>query len=177
MTAFAHISSRGEDETIRLGGLLAPLVIPGDVILLSGDLGAGKTQLTKGLAAGLLVSEPVTSPTFNILLVHEGRLLLYHFDLYRLEHADELEDLDYYATLEADGVAVVEWGDKFPQALPVDGLDLVITALGDVDRDIEIRPLGPRGRELAEQWLAASETAGMNVVKLPESDPMPGGDS
>ena len=93
------------------------------MVVLSGDLGAGKTQLTKGLAAGLGVVEPVTSPTFNILLVHEGRIPLYHFDLYRLEFAEQLDDLDYWGTLEADGVSVVEWGDRFAEAIPEECAD------------------------------------------------------
>ncbi len=105
-------------QTMAAGEALAPLLVAGDVVLLSGDLGAGKTQFAKGVAEGLGVVEPVTSPTFNILLVHQGRLPLYHFDLYRLEHADELEDLDYYATLESDGVCLVEWGDRFTEAAP-----------------------------------------------------------
>lgn len=132
-----------------LGEATAVLLAPGDVILLSGDLGAGKTQFTKGIARGLKVAEPVTSPTFNILLVHEGRIALNHFDLYRLEHSEELEDIDYFGTLESDGVSVVEWGDRFPDALPSDGLDAVITITGDDERVISFRPLGPRGNALA----------------------------
>ena len=111
----------GQEETEGLGEVLAPLLRAGDVLLLSGDLGAGKTQLVKGIARGLGVSEPITSPTFNILLVHPGRLPLYHFDLYRLEFAEQLEDVDYWATLEADGVSAVEWGDRFADAMPLDG--------------------------------------------------------
>ncbi|HSK46403.1 MAG TPA: tRNA (adenosine(37)-N6)-threonylcarbamoyltransferase complex ATPase subunit type 1 TsaE, partial [Coriobacteriia bacterium] len=88
-----HTSS--SNATQACGAQLAHLVDAGDVLLLTGDLGAGKTQLTKGLAAGLGVAEPVTSPTFNMLLVHEGRVPLYHFDLYRLDRADQLDDLDY----------------------------------------------------------------------------------
>ena len=112
---------RGSDHGGRRA--LAPLLVAGDVVLLSGDLGAGKTQLTKGVAEGLGVAEPVTSPTFNILLVHQGRLPLYHFDLYRLERADELEDLDYYATLEADGVCRRRVGRPLRRGgAPLDGL-------------------------------------------------------
>jgi len=155
MTDTPRIGSFSELDTQRFGRALANLVRPGDVILLSGDLGAGKTQLTKGLAEGLGVVEPVTSPTFNILLVHEGSIPLYHFDLYRLERAEELEDLDYFGVLESDGVAVVEWGDRFPEASPVDGIDVVISITGDEQRVIEVRPLGERGDRLATSWLAA----------------------
>ncbi len=145
----------GPDDTMRCGRVLGHLVRPGDVVLLSGDLGAGKTQLTKGIAQGLSVAEPVTSPTFNILLVHQGRIPLYHFDLYRLERAEELEDLDYYATLEADGVAVVEWGDRFAEAAPAQGLSISIVIEDDETRRVELAPIGERGEELAAAWLSA----------------------
>ena len=130
--------------------------------LLSGDLGAGKTQLTKGLAAGLGVAEPVTSPTFNILLVHQGRLPLYHFDLYRLERAEQLEDLDFCGTLEADGVSVVEWGDRFAEALPADGLVVSHAAsTGDDERGLEVRAARPRGERLALAWADACRRRGV----------------
>ncbi len=149
--------------TGELGAVLAPLLRPGDVLLLSGDLGAGKTRLTQGLAEGLGVKGPVTSPTFNMLLVHEGRIPLYHFDLYRLERAEQLEDLDYFAILEGDGVAVVEWGDRFPEAVPSDGLDIALRIAGDTERVIEVRSLGVRGRELARAWAGAAAGRGMDV--------------
>ncbi len=151
----------GPEVTGELGALLAPLLQAGDVLLLSGDLGAGKTRFTKGLAEGLGVAEPITSPTFNILLVHEGRLPLFHFDLYRLDEAEQLEDLDYFATLESDGVAVVEWGDRFPEAVPADGLDIVIRITGDTERLIEVRPLGPRGETMAAEWAQAAGALGV----------------
>ena len=150
-----RLHSAGEAATQACGEALAPLVRAGDVLVLSGDLGAGKTQLTKGLAAGLGVAEPVTSPTFNILLIHEGRLPLYHFDLYRLEAAEQLEDVDYWGTLEADGVSVVEWGDRFAAALPEQGLIVGILITGDEDREVSVEPLGQRGEELATAWIAA----------------------
>ena len=142
----AQFRTLGPADTMRCGRALAPLLDPGDVILLSGDLGAGKTQLTKGVAEGLSVAEPVTSPTFNILLVHQGRIPLYHFDLYRLERAEELEDLDYYATLESDGVSIVEWGDKFAEAAPAQGLSVSIVIEGDEERRIELTPIGAARR-------------------------------
>jgi tRNA threonylcarbamoyladenosine biosynthesis protein TsaE len=141
-----------EKATQSCGVALADLLAPGDVISLSGDLGAGKTQLTKGLAAGLGVAEPVTSPTFNILLVHGGRIPLYHFDLYRLETAEQLEDIDYWGTLEADGVSVVEWGDRFTEALPAEGLIVLIQIVGDDERTLQVEALGARGFRLAAEW-------------------------
>jgi tRNA threonylcarbamoyladenosine biosynthesis protein TsaE len=152
------ITTACDTATVATGCALAPLVIPGDVIVLSGDLGAGKTQLAKGLAAGLGVVEPVTSPTFNILLVHEGRIPLFHFDLYRLDAADELEDIDYWGTLEADGVSVVEWGDRFAEAVPQECVVVRIHIEGDEDRLLEVEPRGVRGGALARDWAAACAT-------------------
>ena len=125
----------------------------------------GKTQLTKGIAVGLGVVDPVTSPTFNILLVHEGRIPLYHFDLYRLERPEQLDDIDYWATLEADGVSVVEWGDRFAESIPDDALIVSILITGDDSRAIALDPRGPRGDELAHDWVhAIAEVGGATVV-------------
>lgn len=150
------MTSRSTEATQALGTALGPLLQAGDVLLLSGDLGAGKTQLTKGIAQGLGVGEPVTSPTFNILLVHEGRIPLYHFDLYRLERAEELEDLDYFGTLEADGVSVIEWGDRFAEARPADSLAIVISIVDDEARKLEIEATGQRAEALLAAWNEAA---------------------
>jgi tRNA threonylcarbamoyladenosine biosynthesis protein TsaE len=163
-TVLAHIVTDSEAATQAIGRALADFVVPGDVIALTGDLGAGKTQLTKGLAAGLGVPEPVTSPTFNILLVHEGRLPLYHFDLYRLVDAAQLEDIDYWGTLEAGGVSVVEWGDRFPEALPEECLILRLHTTGDGEREIEPEA---RGMRLAAMWREATASlAGTPGVRV-----------
>ncbi|MDR1016103.1 MAG: tRNA (adenosine(37)-N6)-threonylcarbamoyltransferase complex ATPase subunit type 1 TsaE [Coriobacteriales bacterium] len=111
-------------ETIALGRTFAQSLLPADVVLLCGRLGAGKTQFVKGVAQGLQVAEPVLSPTFNLVLQYPAltaaglSVTLNHFDLYRLERADELDDFDYFGML-ADPAAInlVEWGDKFPAAL------------------------------------------------------------
>jgi len=152
--------SASEAATRRAGELLAGLLEPGDVISLSGDLGAGKTCLVKGVAAGLGVVEAVTSPTFNIMLEHHGRLELFHFDLYRLERAAELDDIDFYGTTEAGGVSFVEWGERFPEALPEDHLSVEVLLESDVARRLVVRPMGPRSGALAEQWLSACEAEG-----------------
>jgi tRNA threonylcarbamoyladenosine biosynthesis protein TsaE len=141
--------------TREAGAALAALLEPGDVVTLSGDLGAGKTSFTQGVARGLGVEGPVVSPTFNILVVHEGRLTLDHFDLYRLEHEDQLEDVDFFGTLESGGVTLIEWGDRFPEALPADRLDVEITIEGPEVRRFEVTGRGVRGEALAGAWLAA----------------------
>ena len=111
--------SRHPAETIAFARALAPALRRGDVLGLCGDLGAGKTQFVKGLAAGLQYSSEVTSPTFT--LIHEyvgGRMPLYHFDFYRLDSEDEVLRLGLEEYLAGDGVCVIEWADKFPTLLP-----------------------------------------------------------
>jgi tRNA threonylcarbamoyladenosine biosynthesis protein TsaE len=164
--ARALITTTSQPATEELGEALAPLLAVGDTLVLSGDLGAGKTQLTKGIGRGLGVAEPVTSPTFNILIVHGGRLPLYHFDLYRLETAEQLDDLDYWGTLESDGVAVVEWGDRFAGALPADGVVARIAITADETRELELTALGARGARLIAQWVAAAEAVPGATVAL-----------
>ena len=162
--------TEGAPATVSLGRQFAAIVRAGDVLVLSGDLGAGKTQLTKGLASGLDVPETVTSPTFNILLVHQGRLPLYHFDLYRLERSDELEDVDYWGTLEADGVCVVEWGDRFPDAMPIDYLAARIAITGDETREITLSSFGSRGADLLHEWMDASRTLSGVTVRMSDEE-------
>lgn len=108
-----------EAETVAFGARLAADLSAGDTLALVGDLGAGKTHFTKGIVAGLGCDATVTSPTFT--LVHEytgGRLPVFHFDFYRLEAAEELLNIGWDDYLDANGVAVVEWADKFPDLLP-----------------------------------------------------------
>lgn len=149
MTTIATNSTAGTEQ---LGLLLAALLQPNDVIVLTGDLGAGKTHLTKGIALGLGSPTTATSPTFNILVVHEGgRLTLNHLDLYRLEREDELEDIDFYATIESGGVTVVEWGDRFEQVVRLADLKVVIEITGDDSRHVSFTPLSDRGAQIVEE--------------------------
>jgi len=110
------------------------------------DLGAGKTHLVQGVAKGLGVAEPVTSPTFTVLAVHPGPLTLYHFDLYRLRREDELEDVWLFEMLEADGVSIIEWGDRFPDALPDNHLLVRVHDLGGTCRRFELSGAGASRR-------------------------------
>jgi tRNA threonylcarbamoyladenosine biosynthesis protein TsaE len=153
-TAF-EMATASADGTRATGAALGGLVRPGDVIALTGDLGAGKTVITQGLASSLGVAGHVTSPTFNILVVHRGEIDLAHFDLYRLEHEWQLEDIDFWGVLESDAVSVIEWGDRFPGALPEDVLTAVITITGDESRHLSLRASGPRSAALAREWAAA----------------------
>ncbi len=127
-----ELDSRSATETQELGRLMAGALEPGDVLVLTGDLGAGKTQLTKGIARGLGIDDEVTSPTFALEAIHEGgRMPLYHFDLYRLHDADELGDVGLWDVLGADGVCVIEWGEQFADELGDERVDVLVTRAED----------------------------------------------
>ena len=124
--------TRSAKETRKLGESLAERLKPGDVLLLEGDLGAGKSELTRGIARGLGVEETVTSPSFTILNVYEsGRCPLYHFDWYRLEGSGELYELGMDEYLGGDGIAVVEWPDRCPDAIPENSYRIILETLGE----------------------------------------------
>ena len=136
-------------ETRALGEKLAGRLQPGDVLLLEGDLGAGKSELTRGIAKGLGVAETVTSPSFTILNVYEsGRCPLYHFDWYRLESSEELYELGMDEYLGGDGIAVVEWPGRCPDAVPESAVRIRMTAAGENERLIE-----------SDEWNLEDETA------------------
>ena len=130
-------------ETRALGERLAHRLCPGDVLCLWGDLGAGKSELTRGIAAGLGVTAPVTSPSFTIMNVYEdGRLPLYHFDWYRLESSEELYEMGMDEYLTGDGVAVVEWPGVCPDAMPDTRLDITLTPVSEGERELTVIPRG-----------------------------------
>ena len=130
-------------ETRAFGQRLAARLQPGDILLLHGDLGAGKSELTRGIAQGLGIPGPVASPSFTILNVYEeGRLPLYHFDWYRLHGADELYEMGMDEYLGGDGVAVIEWPSRCPKAVPARHLDLRLLPLGENTRQITLLPVG-----------------------------------
>ncbi len=143
-----HIS-KSAAETRMLGERLASQLLPGDVLLLYGELGAGKSEMTRGIAVGLGVRETVPSPTFTILQVYEsGRMPLYHFDWYRIGHAEELYELSMEEYLGGDGVAVVEWPQQAKEAVPEKHLRIILSLRDDNTRDIILEPVGGF-RELA----------------------------
>ena len=126
--------SESAEQTKQVGTALGNLLQAGDVVLLSGDLGAGKTQFVQGVARALGVAEgEVTSPTFNILLTYGGSaadgtpITLNHFDLYRLDKPEQLVDIDFAGVLESGGVCFIEWADKFPSAMPDEQRQLVLS--------------------------------------------------
>ena len=148
------------EETKALGAALAACLREGDVVLLSGDLGAGKTRFTQGIAAGLGAGEAVISPTFNIVLTYgSGRLPLHHFDLYRLDAAEQLEDIGLREYLESGGVCVVEWAEKFPAAFD-EYLAVEIAKSSDDGREVRAWAVGGRYEELLAGWIDQSALGG-----------------
>ena len=141
-----------EADTQRLGELVAGCVAEGDVLVLTGGLGVGKTQFAKGVSRGLGDTRTVTSPTFALMAVHdEGRLALFHFDLYRLEHAYQLEDTGIYDVLGYEGVCLLEWGEQFQDELTDEYLSVRISRVAGApdERAIALEPFGARATELA----------------------------
>ena len=130
-------------ETRALGAALARQLLPGDVLLLEGDLGAGKSELTRGIARGLGIGGPIASPSFTILNVYdEGRIPLYHFDWYRLSGAEELWDMGLDEYLGGDGIAVVEWPARCPEAIPETHLCVTVRPMDETTREITWEPVG-----------------------------------
>ena len=117
-------------ETIALGEKCGEFLAAGDVLVLTGDLGAGKTQFTKGIARGMGITADVTSPTFTIEMVYEGGMMpLYHFDLYRLNDSSQLDDIGLFDAMESDGPTVIEWGEQFADDIGDDRVDVFISRL------------------------------------------------
>ena len=134
-----RVISSSEQETRELGKLMAGKVTPGTVISLRGSLGAGKTVFAKGFAEGLGITEAIVSPTFTLVQEYDGRLKLYHLDLYRLSGEDEFESMGGEDFLYSDGVALIEWSEKIEDMLPDDTIFINITINEDLTRSIEIR--------------------------------------
>jgi len=138
-----------EEETRAWGDRLAGLLSPGDLVLVTGELGTGKTRLVQGIARGLGISEKVTSPTFALIREYRGRLPLYHIDLYRLER-EELSSLGLEEYLESEGVTCVEWGEKVmagPGSAPIpEFITVELDWLGEEQRRLRLRAFGESWR-------------------------------
>ena len=143
----AHTKSA--EDTRELAAALASVLRPGDLVLLSGELGAGKTTLVQGLGRALGVTEPITSPTFTLMRNYDARIPLVHVDVYRLDHLQEVLDLGIAELIDNEAVALIEWGDLAEPVLPADFLEVRLrytdTDTGDDDaRDLELRLVGSR---------------------------------
>lgn len=147
MTVVLRAKTNDPGDTQMLASSLADLLVDGDLVVLSGDLGAGKTCFTQGLGRGLGITARITSPTFTLANHFKGRLELNHLDVYRLDQIEETLDLDLPELLER-GVTVIEWGEQILPALPDDHL-LIRLLLGseDDERLIEFIATGPRWSE------------------------------
>ncbi|HSH24433.1 MAG TPA: tRNA (adenosine(37)-N6)-threonylcarbamoyltransferase complex ATPase subunit type 1 TsaE [Massilibacterium sp.] len=147
-----EVLTSSTEETMRFAEKIGKAVQPGTVIVLEGDLGAGKTTFTKGLALGLGITRVVNSPTFTIIKEYHGRIPLYHMDVYRLENSEE--DLGFDEYFEGDGVTVVEWASKIQDQLPPHYIEITITRMGEDKRKINIRAIGAENIEWIKEFIS-----------------------
>lgn len=145
-----ELRTTSSDETAALAAAVSRHVVSGDLIVLSGDLGAGKTAFVKGFGLALAVTEPITSPTFTLVREYNGELSdrpikIYHLDVYRLAQIEEALDLGLAELLDDDAVTLIEWGESILPALPSDYLEVRLE-LGDADDDriVQLAMIGPR---------------------------------
>ena len=143
--------SNSEQKTYDLGYELGALLKASDVVCLTGDLGAGKTALSKAVAKGLEVSEYVTSPTFAIIHEYEGRMPLYHFDVYRIGEIEEMEDLGYEEYFYGEGVCLIEWASQIRELIPKSHLWIHIKKIDENTREIEITGTNHHFEEIIEE--------------------------
>lgn len=141
------------EKTLALGKKIGKLVNPGDIICIDGDLGTGKTHLAKGIALGLDIKEHITSPTFTLVNEYEGRLKLFHFDVYRIEDIEEMYAIGFDEYIFSDGVSVIEWSELIKELLPQDYVKIKIEKLIDKEdpwRKVSIDFNGSRYNYLKE---------------------------
>ena len=153
-TAIFHTA--GPEETVSLGERIGRALEPETTVALIGELGAGKTTLTKGIAKGLGVPGLIHSPTFTLIHEHQGRIPVYHFDLYRLDTQEQIEDLGYEDYFYGQGVTIVEWAEKIESLLPDDRLEIRISGEGD-QRTFELRATGPVSSAVLAKIAAAHD--------------------
>jgi tRNA threonylcarbamoyladenosine biosynthesis protein TsaE len=147
-----EINSYSDNESKKLAARLVHLLKAGDVITLEGDLGAGKTTFTKGIAEGLGVKRKVTSPTFTIIKEYDGLLPLYHMDAYRLENSEE--DIGFFEYFNGTGISVVEWAQFIEEFLPRERLNIKISYLDDESsRLISFQPKGKYYERIIEEFV------------------------
>ena len=138
------------EETIELGKKIGRSLKPGDIVCIDGDLGSGKTHLTKGIALGLGIDEHITSPTFNIVNEYEGRIKLYHFDVYRVNDPDEIAAIGFDEYIFSDAASVIEWSDYIKELIPDDHIQINIANESETRRNINIQFFGKRYDNIKE---------------------------
>ena len=171
-----RLTTTGPEQTKAMGRIIGEFAKPGDVFLLTGPLGAGKTCLTQGIAQGLGVEGYVRSPTFVLMTRHLGRLTLHHVDLYRVGGSAEAWDLGLDEQVFGDGVCVIEWADRTAELFPPDSLWLGLDyGYGEDDRVIAIPPGPDRYRDLLEAMAQAAAGLSSDSVSDTSIDPCPKG--
>ena len=152
-----ELISHSPDDTLKIGTDIGELASGGDIFLLVGSLGTGKTCLTQGIARGLGITEHTPSPSFVLVRQFYGRLPLYHIDLYRLDNINEIADLGLDDYLYSDGVCVIEWAEKGVSLLPQEHLMIVMSYLGDTERRLVFKPGSQRYREMMTELRADND--------------------
>jgi tRNA threonylcarbamoyladenosine biosynthesis protein TsaE len=152
-----NVMTHSPEQTRKLGTIIGGLSSGGDIYLLSGNLGTGKTHLVQGIAFGLGVKEYACSPSFMIAREYHGRMALYHMDLYRLDHIEEIVDLGLDEYFRGDSVCAIEWAEKGSSVLPGDNLTIEMQHTGEDDRRITFLPKGNRYAGLVKSLKAAIE--------------------
>jgi len=155
-----EVVSKSPEESVRLGALIGRLAQPGDVLLLTGNLGAGKTCFIRGVAGGLGIKDYVMSPSFVILRELKGRIKLYHIDLYRLDNIAETADLGLDDYLYGDGIVAVEWAEKALKLMPAEHLHIKIDYISENERRFVFRANGERYFQILEDIEREKDAAG-----------------
>jgi len=137
-----NLISHSMEETLDLAAELGRNAAPGSVFALIGELGAGKTIVAKGIARGMGITDEITSPTFTLMEIYEGAVPLYHFDLYRINSPDELDQLFFEEYWEGDGISVIEWADRALDRLPASRITVTIGYMNETSRSITIEHPG-----------------------------------
>ncbi len=139
-------------NTKKIGNMLGALLAAGDIVSLNGELGAGKTTIAKAISTGLGLKSDhyVVSPTFAIINEYHADVKIYHFDFYRLGDPSELDGIGAYEYFQSDGVCLIEWGDKFADALPKERLDVLLEHAGARQRTITFSPHGKRYAKIVD---------------------------
>lgn len=148
---FSVITTSAE-QTWRIGEMLGARLGAGDTVCLYGDLGAGKTSFSYGIAQGVEVkTDYVTSPTFTFVNEYAGRVPFYHIDLYRLKGPDELENIGFDEYIESDGVTVIEWAERAEDELPAEGLSIYLSYVDENSREIGFLAEGARYQKILDE--------------------------
>lgn len=141
------VHSESADETFSLGRRLGSICQPGDIILLNGELGVGKTVFSKGFAEGLGIEEPISSPTFTLIQIYEGgRLPLYHFDVYRIADVWEMDEIGYEDYFFGNGVCLIEWAVRIEELLPEKTISVTIEK--DLEKGFDYRRITIKGLDM-----------------------------